>query len=419
MSGIAQGITQAGSVLGQALGQRMQQSREKQEKQELLAKHQTVLQNTLGSLTPDSSPLEIIKQSSLAIQQGVPPEQVKAIQGFMDPVIKQQLKDESTSNILGQLGIGPQGQTGVGDQEPGIPGTQPIATPGRQPQAQGESPLKDLSDQQLISMKASGIPQAERAADTEIKLRSTRSSDFRSDRDFAFKRAGKFIEKIDDSRAILVDQEDAVRNMDTAINQGNTSFFSKDNFAGFLGKYGEGLRTSKGTQLLNAQKEFLLSNIGRAGARPNQWIEQQISSALTKIGRTDEANLTVVEALKARTSKDRKRIELTDQIVDQYEKDLGYPPANLSSLVEQAMKPYEKEIEDRFAYRTRELYEKEQGDKKIKRSINKPVLYGTPLTPSTAKLFVEKYGDVEKAKKNAKRLGYRIPSMEEYRSYTQ
>ncbi len=72
-SGLGQGISQAGGALGQALGQRMQQKRLQSEQQQ----YGNILQQTLGTLPPDASPMEMMQALSQATGAGVPPDMVK------------------------------------------------------------------------------------------------------------------------------------------------------------------------------------------------------------------------------------------------------------------------------------------------------------------------------------------------------
>jgi len=67
-SGLAQGIYQAGGALSQALGQRLQKQRQEQQQQE----YGNILQNTLGALPENASPLQVTQSLTQAIQQGVP-----------------------------------------------------------------------------------------------------------------------------------------------------------------------------------------------------------------------------------------------------------------------------------------------------------------------------------------------------------
>lgn len=450
---LRQGISQAGSALGSALQQRALQAKEEEKRLQLKEEqaaerqqHGTILAKTMASITENDSPIQITNKLSAMLDEGVPIEYLKGVMPLIEPQLKGSIQGQQQRAFLEQMGLlqpqGPEGQipqegqfmpSGMQPQpqmQPGqpMPGQpqQAVAPPQQplqpvNPQQQMQSVFERANDEQLIAMQASNIPQIQHGAKAEQDRRNADRKAFREDRDFAYKRAGKFLENIDESRKTVGDQGEALNLMENAIREGNTDFWSADNFANFLGRYGEGLRTAKGAQLLNAQKEFLVSDIGRVGNRPNMWIEQQISGALTKIGRSDEANLTVVEALRARNERDKKRIEVTDALEQQYMKPpseggLGYVPGNIASLVDEAMKPYNEAAGKKLAYKLRQIQERENRGN-FREMSKKKVTPGTPLTLEMASMFVEKYKTPEKARENAKKLGYYIPEPEEYRSY--
>ncbi len=281
------------------------------------------------------------------------------------------------------------------------------------------------ADELAVQFDTLGIPRTysnsyieNRRRQDEQKSQRTEQR-FKSERAYQSQRSMPFMKKLDEERASLDEKDQALFMMKNAFNEGNLTFFSKDNFANFLGKFGEGLRTQKGAQLINSQKEFLLSNIARAGARPNMYIEQQISKMLPQIGRSDEANLGVVESFQARQDVERKKQQLADGLIEKYEAELGFVPGNIASQRDKAMKPYAQKIQNRLAYRLRNLQENEMGEKSLKKSLNKRVTQGTPLTLQMAVLFFEKEGSKDVALKKAKKLGYYIPSHEEYKGYIQ
>ena len=140
---------------------------------------------------------------------------------------------------------------------------------------------------------------------------------------------------------------------------------------------------------------------------------------LPKIGRSDEANLGVVETFQAQQDLESKKIELADELIDKYENDLGYIPGNIASQVDKLSKPYSEKIQNKLAYSLRNIQENEMGEKSLKSTLSKNVTRGTPLTLQTARLLMEKEGSKEAAFKKAKALGYKIPSIEEYKAYTQ
>lgn len=146
------------------------------------------------------------------------------------------------------------------------------------------------------------------------------------------------------------------------------------------------------------------------------WIEQQISDALTKLGRSKEANLTVTSALEARLERGEAKQQIARDLENYYMEKDGTIPANFTNIVREQMKPVEEQIQKKLSYKLRTFYEKENSGK-LGDLMNKKVPDGTPLTVEMATMFKKKYGDVEKAKENAKKQGYYIPTSDEYRRY--
>ena len=94
----------------------------------------------------------------------------------------------------------------------------------------------------------------------------------------------------------------------------------------------EPFRNANSSKLKTAGKEFFLSNISRAGARPNQWIEQQISSAFPQIGRSKEGNQTALELLRYQQDVEEKRIQTINQLSEKYRNELGDGLTNRKGL---------------------------------------------------------------------------------------
>lgn len=188
-----------------------------------------------------------------------------------------------------------------------------------------------------------------------------------------------------------------------------TSGFDRDYLADITGF--EPLRTAKGTQLKSAGKNLFLKTIQQAGTRPNQWIEQQIGSAMTQLGKTKASNDTIAEMMQFQLDVKKKRAELIDEISEKYEKQLGYVPFRATNKeVTEKMKEYATLRQDQMAYDLRKIYEEEQGIPKL---INQKVKKDTPLTREMAKELLKKAnGDADKAEKMAKRRGYTIPREE-------
>lgn len=132
-------------------------------------------------------------------------------------------------------------------------------------------------------------------------------------------------------------QEQAIED----IKEASPSVGWRDYFSDILGV--EPFRTAEGAKLKTAIKDFFLSDLTRAGARPNQWIEQQLADALPKIGRSKEANLITAEGLKFKVDLAKKRMEIIDKLAEEQKKSHGYVKGNIDSLAFNMMKPYVKD----------------------------------------------------------------------------
>ena len=129
-------------------------------------------------------------------------------------------------------------------------------------------------------------------------------------------------------------QEQAIQDIqDAAANVSPLDYFA--DVTGF-----EPLRSASGAKLKTGIKDFFLSDLTRAGARPNQWIEQQLLDALPKIGRSKEANLITAEGMKFKVDLAKKRLEEIDRLSEEDREKYGFVRANIDSRATQNMKKY-------------------------------------------------------------------------------
>lgn len=194
--------------------------------------------------------------------------------------------------------------------------------------------------------------------------------------------------------------------MDSALESGETGGFSIDNIARIFGR--PELLSQSGAQLIASVKELLISNVGRVGTRPNQWIEQQIALALPDLGKSNIANKTLGEAIRGEIQLSRERIRLADQIAKEDIDKYGYERADIARRVDEALIPIQEKINDNSAYRLRELYEQEKGSSFLRKNSMKKVVEGTPLTKEMYQILKEKYQSPEQVIDNARKLGYTI-----------
>lgn len=121
----------------------------------------------------------------------------------------------------------------------------------------------------------------------------------------------------------------------------------------------EPLRTESGVKLKTAVKDFFLSDLTRAGTRPNQWIEQQLASALPMIGRDPSANLITNAGLRFKVDMSKKRAEFLDDLSEKY----GYSSIDLDRTANKMMKSYVTERQKILEQEIRDIQKKNKPEK--------------------------------------------------------
>ena len=107
----------------------------------------------------------------------------------------------------------------------------------------------------------------------------------------------------------------------------------------------EPLRTEEGVKLKTAIKEFFLSDLTRAGARPNMFIEKELSNALPRVGRDPKANQITAAGMKFKTDLAKKRVETIDRLSEEDEENFGFVKGR--TLDSRAYKQMQKYVIDR------------------------------------------------------------------------
>lgn len=256
----------------------------------------------------------------------------------------------------------------------------------------------------------------------DVSLREKREKQKTERKEFESERAyqtgySKEVEKEADTlRGSIPRLEMALDFARDAIETGNVSYFSPDKLADITGI--DLFRTAKGAQLITAGKENLLGNMSRASARAqNLWFEQRLNSMFAKIGQSPEANLTTQEMIEGEVALNKSYLSELDRLAEEDEKEHGFVKKDVKKRALASMKPKEKEILARTSYRMKEIEENEKGLSGLKKMVGKNVTKGTPLTLAMAKLYKEKFG--ENALQVAKKNGYSIPTLEEFKIYQQ
>jgi len=237
----------------------------------------------------------------------------------------EQMKHQRLQNLLGSLGAPPQEE-------------RQAAAEGPREQALGEEAIIALGMEDpnlgrlLQARKESQVKQTESRAKRE------------------FERAKPILARADERAEGITQKENALSLMEDAVTEGNLDFFSLDNVANITGI--EALRSPKGAQFISSGKEYFLGSLKRAGSRPNQWIEQQIQKMLPTVGRSEEANLTVIAALKSELAIEKKQLDIIDRLSAEDEEKLGYVKGNIGQRTRKELKIFadqeQKDLEARL-----------------------------------------------------------------------
>lgn len=159
-----------------------------------------------------------------------------------------------------------------------------------------------------------------------------------------------------------------------------------------------------------------LHSLGAAGARANQFIEQQLVGAQATLGRSAEANQTVLDLEEFVDDLKSQRAKLEMELAEQDRQEFGYARNDISQRADRKMEKYAEQRQDEMAYNIRRRREENMSDEQIvQEMVGNRVTPDTPLTLRTARILMIKNNDNEKkAQAEAKRLGYKIPSEATY-----
>jgi hypothetical protein len=207
-----------------------------------------------------------------------------------------------------------------------------------------------------------------------------------------------------------------------SVETGDVGAFGRNAFADLFGEAGKRFKTASAAQLDAATKHLLIESLGEVSAKgTNLWLEKVAKSAAPELGKSEEANQTLITIALGNLDIKEKKLDVQDQLLSEYDQ-LGLkPPPNFEKTVDDLLKPYAKKIEEQVSYDTRVLYEKEKGERYLNNLEKVPK--GTPLTIEKRDALIKKTmkdpsqpvslatpDEKMKAKKVAEKLGYSIPS---------
>lgn len=371
-----------------------------------------VLQQSIGRILSQVSPerqqpaIQFITQRVEGIKQQKEKQQIQEAyrqQGFqpgferLPPALQaQQAKNQYNQRQMDSIFGGNTGQNGAGfGQNTGLN--------SGMAQEQPQRSIKDLSNDEL--KRALSIPQIKEAAKAELeeRMHNEKLIQKRDLKSFEFDqgRAKKVLEKADELAETIQLKQSALNQMNEAVDSGALDYFSLNNLAELTGI--EAFRDSKGAGFKTASKEFFLGNLARIKGRPNQWIEQQVFDASSKVGRDKASNLISNRSLQNEIDLDQKFIQLSNQIYNQSIERTGRPPKDLAKQTQDKLKEYanEKESEmfnDMRAIRT--IYDK-------KNEPFMPVQKGTVISDIMIDALANRFkNDESKILAEMKKLGY-------------
>mgnify|MGYP001071289250 CR=1 FL=1 len=403
---LSKGIEAAGSALGKAL----QKSAEARQKTNQKREATSAINTAFAGLGPNSSMSDIQRAYTQALNTpNADPQQVTEFFKAMSPLYRESLKQQDSAGIIDDI-FGPQPQftpqDGIGpvSQQDGV-----SPTGQQQPQT-----ISTMPEGSLVRLSAHPNERIRNVAEMELKRRDVARRRFETDRDYHTKETKDVTERASKIRNSLGQKKFALSMSRAAQEDGKIGAFSLDNLAKRLDM--PELMTAKGAQLTIAAKENLLQNIARlSGKGQNQWIEKSMSEMFPMIGRSEASNETIQTMLESEVDLDQAFLDAYDELASQDKQRLGYiDSATFNDRLQAKLQPIEQDIINKAAYKTREIYERQQGPQWVEKHAFTKVEKGTPLTMQAAKRFVDKYeGDMEKALKNAEKLGYRVPTRQE------
>lgn len=412
-----------GESLGQGLSQGINQGVEQDVIGRLLQninqQQQDPLTAILGSNLPAARQNELVTafQNQEKIRDAREEANQKAIQQRAETERKGQVNDFIDS-LLGRTTTGSSTQ-----EQPGAsPSERSFLNESPNPQVQGPTTnnsrigLADLTDDQLGFLNSHSDPRVRSLGEFEGKNRERTEKRFLSDRDFNTKASKKFDDKITDSRNPTRQKVSAGKQLVSAIETGDTGVWSANNLARITGI--DAFRDASGQQFLTAGKEYFLANLERVKGRPNQFLEQQLLSALPQLGQKKNAQMVAAKMALADSQIGQAEIDIYDRIKQEDLRTKGFVGADAEQRTQKELGSMVDDIEKNLAYDIRKLQEQDLGIEKVQKRLLNKVPQGSVVTPSTLALFIKQNnGDGDKAIAQAKRLGWIVPTADEFRRY--
>ena len=276
-----------------------------------------------------------------------------------------------------------------------------------------------LTDQQIMKLSASPFKQNQEEAKTALEMRKVNQDKFERDREYNTKAAAPAVKEFESERMASRLGRLAIQNMRQAVSTGQTGPLSWSNIARRTGL--NEFQGPDGALLAQAQKELLVKNLSSISAKSNNlWMDKVMQSVSVEAGDQFHPAKMKIAALEGAADLADARLNAFDKIYQDDIKAVGYPQADIANRAFKASEKEAQNILNRTAFRTREIWEEDQGDRALAKTLTKKVEKGTYLTPRMQKIFVaNSNGDLAKAGQNIKKLGYTIPTKKELLEWQQ
>lgn len=331
--------------------------------------------------------------------------------GAPPAVAAEQLKAKAKNERLKSYGLG---------NREAIEPNQPQGNEPSTPQNQGNSFFRNKTDDELVALQGAPDREISEGAKGEAKRREVEQKKnlaqdkmtydkFVDERDYHSKVSRPIVEAAQQRLKSSTIERGLTQQLRRDISSGNTSGL----FNFMVDKMGlEAWRNPESARFTNEVKNRFTSSLKDIpGARPNQFIERFLSTAQPLIGRSPEANLSVLDVddfvNDVKDEHARNELALAKEDREKY----GYAKDDISERAWDKMGDYANRRQEKMAIDVRKRHEegKEVGDLMLE-VLRGEVPPDTPLTPKMAQIFMIKNDHNEqKAIAEAKKAGFVLP----------
>lgn len=239
---------------------------------------------------------------------------------------------------------------------------------------------------------------------------------FEADRAFHSKVSDKVVAEADEALKNEPVEKAITAQLRKDIASGNVSGL----FPYMVDKLGlESFRNPESARFTNEVKnKFVESLRDIPGARPNMFIERFLSGAQPQIGRSQEANMSVLDLDAFIKDMKYERAKKIREVAKEDRKELGYVKNDVVERADDKMGNFANQRQEEMAYDIRKRHEDAMEDQDLLSEIIGGNVDQAPVTLRSMRLLMIKNNyDAEKAVEEAKKLGMVFPNKKTYGRY--